>query len=85
MPEEDISLKQSLWTSSRDRAGVVSLCKKWNLMSRLNVRYNGSKLNLSLSQQEGLSAQAIHDELVQVLGADAIAYSTVTCYLRQSQ
>jgi hypothetical protein len=33
---------------------------------------------------KGLSAHAIHDELVQVLGSEAIAYSTVTFYLRAS-
>jgi hypothetical protein len=31
--------------------------------------------------KKGLSAKAIHDELVQVLGSDAIAYSTVTSCL----
>jgi hypothetical protein len=29
--------------------------------------------------------QAIHDELMHVLGSDAIAYSTVTFYLRASR
>ena len=32
-----------------------------------------------------LSAQAVHEELVAVLGPDAVAYSTVTKYLRQRQ
>jgi ABC-type cobalamin/Fe3+-siderophores transport system ATPase subunit len=32
-----------------------------------------------------LSAQAIDNELVAVLGPDAIGYSTVTNYLRQRQ
>jgi histone-lysine N-methyltransferase SETMAR len=32
---------------------------------------------------KGLSAQKIHSELVAVLGADAIGYSTITRYLRQ--
>jgi hypothetical protein len=31
------------------------------------------------------SAHAIHEELVQILGSDAIAYSTVTCHLRASR
>jgi hypothetical protein len=31
------------------------------------------------------SAQAIHDELVQILGSDAIAYSTASFYLRASR
>jgi hypothetical protein len=35
--------------------------------------------------RKGLSAQAIHDELVQVLGFDIIAYSTVTSYLGASR
>jgi hypothetical protein len=34
--------------------------------------------------RKGLSAHAIHDELVKVLGSDAVAYSTVTFYLRAS-
>jgi hypothetical protein len=32
---------------------------------------------------KGLSARAIHNELTDVLGADAIAYSTVTLHLRR--
>jgi hypothetical protein len=34
---------------------------------------------------KGLSVRAIYSELVAVLGADAIAYSTLTKYLRQRQ
>jgi hypothetical protein len=34
---------------------------------------------------KGLSAQAVDNELAAVLGANAIAYSTVTKYLRQRQ
>jgi hypothetical protein len=34
--------------------------------------------------KKGLSAKATHDELVQVFGSDAIAYSTVTSYLTAS-
>jgi hypothetical protein len=34
--------------------------------------------------RKALSAQAIHDEIVQVLGSDAVAYSKVTFYLRAS-
>jgi hypothetical protein len=34
---------------------------------------------------KGLSAQNIHDELIAVLGSDAIGYSTVTKYLRQTR
>jgi hypothetical protein len=34
--------------------------------------------------RKGLSAQAIHDELVQVRGSDVVAYSMVTFYLRAS-
>jgi hypothetical protein len=35
--------------------------------------------------RKGLSAQAIHDKLVHVLRSDAVAYSTVTSYLRASR
>jgi hypothetical protein len=34
--------------------------------------------------RKGFSAHAIHDELVQIVGSDAVAYSTVTFYLRTS-
>jgi hypothetical protein len=34
---------------------------------------------------KGLSAKTIHQELVQTLGAEAIAYSTVTWYLRPAK
>jgi DNA-binding MurR/RpiR family transcriptional regulator len=34
--------------------------------------------------RNGFSAKAIHDELIQVLDSDAIAYSTVTSYPRAS-
>jgi hypothetical protein len=34
---------------------------------------------------KGLSAQAIHDKLVTVLGSDAITYLTATRYLGQRQ
>jgi hypothetical protein len=34
---------------------------------------------------KGLSAQDIHGELVAVLGFDAIGYSTVTMYRRQTR
>jgi hypothetical protein len=36
-------------------------------------------------KRKGLSAKAIHDKLVQVLGSDAVAYSTVTSYFRESR
>jgi hypothetical protein len=35
--------------------------------------------------RKGLLAQAIHDELVQILGSDVIAYSTMTSYLGASR
>jgi hypothetical protein len=35
--------------------------------------------------RKGLSAQAIHDERVQTLGSDIIAYSMVTFYLGASR
>jgi hypothetical protein len=34
--------------------------------------------------KKGLSAKAIHDELMQVIGFDAIAYSIMTSYLSVS-
>jgi hypothetical protein len=34
--------------------------------------------------RKGLSAREIHEELVQVLGSDAVAYSAITFYLRAS-
>jgi hypothetical protein len=34
---------------------------------------------------KGLSSRDVHNELIAVLGSDAIAYSTVTSYLRQRQ
>jgi uncharacterized membrane protein YidH (DUF202 family) len=41
--------------------------------------------NLFLSQQEGIFTQTIHDELVQILGSDVIAYSMMTSYLGASR
>jgi hypothetical protein len=35
--------------------------------------------------RKGLSAQAIHDELVQILGSDVIAYLTLTSYVGASR
>jgi hypothetical protein len=35
--------------------------------------------------RKGFSAHTIHDELVYILGPDAIAYSTVTYHLRASR
>jgi hypothetical protein len=34
--------------------------------------------------RKGLSAHVIHDKLVQVIGSDAVAYSTITFYVRAS-
>jgi hypothetical protein len=34
--------------------------------------------------RKGLSAHAIHDKLVQVIGSDSVAYSKVIFYLRAS-
>jgi AraC-like DNA-binding protein len=34
---------------------------------------------------KGLSVRAIHEDIVTTLGADAMAYSTVTCYLRETR
>jgi hypothetical protein len=34
--------------------------------------------------RKGLSAHAIHDELVQILSSDTVAYSTVIIYMRAS-
>jgi prophage maintenance system killer protein len=35
--------------------------------------------------RNGFSVHAIHEELVQILCPDAIAYSTVTYHLRESR
>jgi hypothetical protein len=35
--------------------------------------------------RKGLSAQVIHDKLVQVLGSDVIAYSMMTSYIGASR
>jgi hypothetical protein len=35
--------------------------------------------------RKGLSAKAVHDELVQALGSDVIAYSTVSFYFGASR
>jgi DNA-binding MurR/RpiR family transcriptional regulator len=35
--------------------------------------------------RKGFSSHAIHEELVQLLGSDAIAYSTMTYHLRASR
>jgi hypothetical protein len=49
----------------------------------LNVRRNGREINLPASRAQ--KALAVSNEFTVVLGADAIAYSIVTKYLRQRQ
>jgi hypothetical protein len=51
----------------------------------LNVRQNGRNINLPVSRAQRTFARAVDNELTVVLGADAIAYSTVTKYQRQRQ
>jgi hypothetical protein len=51
----------------------------------LNVRQNEPEINLPVSRAQRTFARAVSNELTAVLGADAIAYSTVTKYLRQRQ
>jgi hypothetical protein len=57
--------------------------KKWKMTVSLNVQFNRSAINLYGLATKRLSAQAIYNELVAVLGPDATGYSTVTNYLRQ--
>jgi hypothetical protein len=45
----------------------------------------GQRLIYLFLTLKGLSARAVYNELIAVLGADAIASSTVTKYLRQMQ
>jgi hypothetical protein len=52
-------------------------------MLSLNVQFNGSAINLLVSRNEAPLGQSIDNDLVAVLGPDAIGYSTVTNYLRQ--
>jgi hypothetical protein len=52
---------------------------------RLKIRQNGPLSICLFLALKGLSARAVHNELTVVLGADAIAYSTVTKGLRQRQ
>jgi hypothetical protein len=59
--------------------------KKSYMTLSLNVQQNGSEVNLPISRASRTFARAIDNELTAVLGADAIAYSTVTKYLRQRQ
>jgi hypothetical protein len=49
----------------------------------LNVQFNGSAINLLVSRDEATLRQSNDNELVAVLGPDAIGSSTVTNYLRQ--
>jgi hypothetical protein len=51
----------------------------------LNARQNGPEINRLFLALKGLSAWTVCNELPAVLGADAIAYSTQTKYLRQRQ
>jgi hypothetical protein len=49
----------------------------------LHVRQNGSEINLPVSSAQRTFCRALSTELIVVLGADAISYSTVTKSLRQ--
>jgi hypothetical protein len=64
--------------------GKIEICEeKRKMMLSFNVQFNGSAINLLVSRDEATFGQAISNELVAVLGPDAIGYSTVTSYLRQ--
>jgi hypothetical protein len=45
----------------------------------------GSEGNRALSSHEGMSLDAIHEDLMRVLGENSAAYSTVTKYLRSEK
>jgi hypothetical protein len=55
------------------------------MTSNPNVEYNGPAINCLVSRDERLVSLGIHNDLVFVLGPDALGYSTVTKYLRQSR
>jgi hypothetical protein len=62
---------------------VFGFCTKPNMAPNLNVQDNGSEINLPILARETLSARDIQNELVALLGLDAIADSRITRYLRQ--
>jgi hypothetical protein len=47
-------------------------------MLSLNVRQNGPEINLPVSRAQRTFARAVFNEFPAVLGADAIADSTIT-------
>jgi hypothetical protein len=49
--------------------------------SSLNARQNGPVINLHVSRAQRTLDPAVSSELTAILGADAIAYSTLTKYL----
>jgi hypothetical protein len=53
------------------------------MMSGFNVQFNDQRSICLFLAMKRLSAQAIYNELVAVLGPDAVGYSTVTNYLSQ--
>jgi hypothetical protein len=48
-----------------------------------NVPQNGPEINLPSSRAQRTFARAVYDELTVVLGADTIAYLTLTKHLHQ--
>jgi hypothetical protein len=52
---------------------------------RLPIRQNELRVNPLFLAHKRLSARAVYNELTTVLGANTIASSTVTKYLRQRQ
>jgi hypothetical protein len=67
-------------TSKRSRAGL----RHWNFGHRLNGRGCGYPVWLFPSLK-GISAQAIHDDLIAPLGNEHVAYSMLTESLRTAQ
>jgi hypothetical protein len=53
------------------------------MMSGFNVQFNDQRSICLFLAMKRLSAQATYNELVAVLGPDAIGYSAVTNYLRE--
>jgi hypothetical protein len=47
-------------------------------------RIHGPKINVLSLNRKGWMARVIHDDLGATLGEEAIAYSTVTKYLREA-
>jgi hypothetical protein len=71
--------------SSRDRVDVASLCKKGIRCEGFTCSQMDQRTICLYLNKKGLSAQTIHDELVQIPGFDAVTYSTMISYLDTSR